>query len=168
MLIGRRIAVPAFLLVVAATCALLLVLPRQTVTTRYLDDLLILDEAYRVTSCQIPDLAFHTPLGPLTCYLLAAGYFLLRSMDGTMPAAMALVTLALSIPIPHAIGSRLHATVALLFGGRSERAGTGLQSLCGSYIAPHDEGVRETDFCKIHRHHPETQPEIGMHSAAPS
>ena len=113
----RRIPVRAFLLVVAATCALLLALPGQTVTTRYLNDLLlILDGAYRVTGGQIPNQDFHTPLGPLAYYLPAAGYVLSGSLGGAMPAAMGLVTLALSIPMLHVLGSRLHPFLALLFG----------------------------------------------------
>lgn len=113
----RRIPVGAFLLVVAATCALLLSLPGQTVTTRYLTDLLlILDGAYRVTAGQIPNQDFHTPLGPLAYYLPAAGYVLSGSLGSAMPAAMALVTLALSIPMLHVLGSRLHPFIALLLG----------------------------------------------------
>jgi len=113
----RRLPVRAFLLVVAATCALLLAFPGQTVTTRYLDDLLlILDGAYRVTAGQVPSHDFHTPLGPLTYYLPTMGYVLSGSLGGTMPAAMALITLALSIPMLHVLSSRLHAVIAILFG----------------------------------------------------
>ncbi|WP_134500015.1 hypothetical protein [Microvirga pakistanensis] len=113
----RRIPVRAFLLVVAATCAILLAFPGQTVTTRYLNDLLlILDGAYRITAGQIPGHDFHTPLGPLTYLLPAAGYVLSGSLGGAMPVTMALVTLALSIPMLHVLGSRLHAIIAILFG----------------------------------------------------
>jgi hypothetical protein len=113
----RGISARAFLLVVAASCALLLVLPGQTVTTRYLDDLLlILDGAYRVTSGQVPSHDFHTPLGPLVYYLPAAGKVLSGTFGGAMPAAMALTTLALSLPMIHVLGSRLHPLIAVLFG----------------------------------------------------
>ncbi|MXQ11453.1 hypothetical protein [Microvirga makkahensis] len=113
----RRIPVRAFLLVVAATCALLLALPGQTVTTRYLNDLLlILDGAYRITAGHVPSHDFHTPLGPLAYYLPAAGYGLSGSLGGAMPAAMALATLALSVPMLHVLGTRLHPVIALLFG----------------------------------------------------
>ena len=113
----RRMPVRAFLLVIAASCALLLALPGQTVTTRYLNDLLlILDGAYRVTSGQIPGYDFHTPLGPLTYYIPAAGYILSGTLGGAMPAAMALVTLILSLPMIHVLGSRLHPVLTLLFG----------------------------------------------------
>ncbi|WP_445504202.1 hypothetical protein [Microvirga sp. G4-2] len=113
----RRIPVRALLLVVAASCVLLLVLPGQTVTTRYLDDLfVILDGAYRVVSGQVPSRDFHTPLGPLAYYLPAAGYALAGTLGGAMPAAMALAILAFSMPTIHILGSRLHPFLALLFG----------------------------------------------------
>jgi hypothetical protein len=113
----RRLPVRGLLLAVAATCALLLALPGQTVTTRYLDDLLlILDGAYRITTGQVPNHDFHTPLGPLTYYLPATGYLLSGSFGGAMPAAMALVTLALSLPMLHVLSSRLRSTIALLLG----------------------------------------------------
>jgi hypothetical protein len=113
----RRMPVRAFLLVIAASCALLLALPGQTVTTRYLNDLLlVLDGAYRVTSGQIPGYDFHTPLGPLTYYIPAAGYILSGTLGGALPAAMALVTLVLSLPMIHVLGTRLHPVLALLYG----------------------------------------------------
>ncbi|PVE25749.1 hypothetical protein DC522_02955 [Microvirga sp. KLBC 81] len=113
----RRIPVRALLLVIAASCALLLVLPGQTVTTRYLDDLfVILDGAYRVVSGQVPSRDFHTPLGPLAYYLPAAGYALSGTLGGTMPAAMALAISAFSVPLLHILGSRLHPILAVAFG----------------------------------------------------
>ncbi|KLK94502.1 hypothetical protein AA309_03230 [Microvirga vignae] len=113
----RRIPVRALLFVVAASCALLLILPGQTVTTRYLNDLfVILDGAYRVVSGQVPSRDFHTPLGPLAYYLPAAGYALSGTLGGAMPAAMALAILAFSVPLLHILGSRLHPVLALLFG----------------------------------------------------
>lgn len=113
----RRIPVRALLLAVAASCALLLILPGQTVTTRYLSDLfLILDGAYRVAAGQIPNQDFHTPLGPLAYYLPAAGYLLSGSLGSAMPAAMALATLALSVPMLHVFGTRLHPLIAILLG----------------------------------------------------
>ena len=116
-LTDQRIPVRALLLVVAASCALLLVFPGQTVTTRYLNDLfVILDGAYRVVSGQVPSRDFHTPLGPLAYYLPAAGYVLSGTLGGAMPAAMALAILAFSVPVLHILGSRLHPALALLFG----------------------------------------------------
>jgi hypothetical protein len=116
-LTDRRIPVRALLLAVAASCALLLVLPGQTVTTRYLNDLfVILDGAYRVVSGQVPSRDFHTPLGPLAYYLPAVGYVISGTLGGAMPAAMALAILAFSVPILHILGSRLHPVLALLFG----------------------------------------------------
>lgn len=116
-LTDQRIPVRALLLVVAASCALLLTLPGQTVTTRYLNDLLlILDGAYRVTWGEVPSRDFHTPLGPLAYYLPAVGYGLSGNFGGALPAAMALTTLVLLLPMLHVFGSRLHSVIALLFG----------------------------------------------------
>lgn len=116
-LTDRHIPIWAFLLTIAVSCALLLALPGQTITTRYLADLfVILDGAYRVTSGLVPSHDFHTPLGPLVYYLPAAGYLLSGSLGSAMPTAMALVTLALSLPMIHVLGSRLHPLIAILFG----------------------------------------------------
>ena len=80
----RPMKVGPILLVAAALLALLLALPGQTVTTRYLNDLfVILDGAYRVAAGQVPNQDFHTPLGPLTYYLTAAGYALSGTLGGT-------------------------------------------------------------------------------------
>jgi hypothetical protein len=105
------------LLAAAAFLALLLALPGQTVTTRYLNDLfVILDGAYRVAAGQVPNQDFHTPLGPFAYYLSAAGYFLSGSLGGTMPTAMALITLVLALPMAHILGSRLHPFIAIPYG----------------------------------------------------
>ncbi|MFC4171992.1 hypothetical protein ACFOYU_07965, partial [Microvirga sp. GCM10011540] len=78
----RRIArVGPLLLGLAAVCALLLALPGQTVTTRYVSDLfVILDSAHRLVWGQVPNRDFHTALGPLTHYIPAAGYWLSGSL----------------------------------------------------------------------------------------
>ncbi|MCD6069998.1 MAG: hypothetical protein K0S42_514, partial [Microvirga sp.] len=65
----RPASVAAFVLAVATICALLLALPGQTVTTRYLNDLFIfLDGVHRVSEGQVPNRDFHTALGPLVYY----------------------------------------------------------------------------------------------------
>jgi hypothetical protein len=105
------------LLAAAALFALLLALPGQTVTTRYLNDLfVILDGAYRVAAGQVPNQDFHTPLGPFAYYLSAAGYALSGTLGGTMPTAMALITLLLAWPMAHILGSRLHPVIAIPYG----------------------------------------------------
>src|SRR5919112_1033505 len=96
------------LLAAAALFALLLALPGQTVTTRYLNDLIvILDGAYRVAAGQVPNQDFHTPLGPFAYYLPAAGYALSGTLGGAMPTAMALATLLIALPMAHVLGTRL-------------------------------------------------------------
>jgi hypothetical protein len=105
------------LLAAAALFALLLALPGQTVTTRYLNDLfVILDGAYRVAAGQVPNQDFHTPLGPFAYYLPAAGYALSGTLGGAMPTAMALFTLLLALPMAHILGSRLHPFIAIPYG----------------------------------------------------
>ena len=113
----RSIPVGAILLASAALFALLLALPGQTVTTRYLNDLfVILDGAYRIAAGQVPNQDFHTPLGPFAYYLSAAGYALSGTLGGAMPTAMAVMTVALALPMVHILGSRLHPFIALPYG----------------------------------------------------
>lgn len=113
----RPMKVGSILLVVAALLALLLALPGQTVTTRYLNDLfVILDGAYRVAAGQVPNQDFHTPLGPFAYYLTAAGYALSGTLGGTMPTAMALITLLVALPMAHVLSSRLHPFIAIPYG----------------------------------------------------
>ncbi|MBM1171741.1 hypothetical protein [Microvirga arabica] len=113
----RPMKVGPILLVAAALLALLLALPGQTVTTRYLNDLfVILDGAYRVAAGQVPNQDFHTPLGPFAYYLTAAGYALSGTLGGTMPTAMALITLLVALPMAHVLSSRLHPFIAIPYG----------------------------------------------------
>ena len=113
----RPMKVGPILLAAAALFALLLALPGQTVTTRYLNDLfVILDGAYRVAAGQVPNQDFHTPLGPFAYYLSAAGYALSGTLGGAMPTAMALITLLLALPMAHVLGSRLHPFIAIPYG----------------------------------------------------
>jgi hypothetical protein len=100
-----------------AVLALLLALPGQTVATKYLGDLFImLDSAYRVSLGQVPNRDFHTALGPLSSYLPAAGYGLSGTLGGAMPTAMALIMVALVLPMAHIFSSRLQPIIALPFG----------------------------------------------------
>jgi hypothetical protein len=113
----RPMKVGPILLAAAALFALLLALPGQTVTTRYLNDLfVILDGAYRVAAGQVPNQDFHTPLGPFAYYLSAAGYSLSGTLGGAMPTAMALITLLLALPMAHVLGTRLHPFLAIPYG----------------------------------------------------
>lgn len=113
----RPIPVGLILLSAAVFFALLLALPGQTVTTAYLNDLFIfLDGAHRISSGQVPNRDFHTALGPLAFYVPALGYWISGSMAGTMPTAMAAMTLGLALPMAHILSSRLRPVLAIPYG----------------------------------------------------
>lgn len=113
----RAAPVGPILLGAAALFALLLALPGQTVATKYLSDLfVILDGTYRVAAGQIPNRDFHTPLGPLAYYLPALGYWLSGALGRAMPAAMAIVTCGLALPMAYVLASRLRPVIAIPFG----------------------------------------------------
>jgi hypothetical protein len=115
---GRQMPwVSGTLLCAAAVFGLLLALPGQTITTAYLNDLFIfLDGAHRIASGQVPNRDFHTALGPLAFYVPALGYWISGSMGGAMPTAMAVITIALALPMIHILGSRLQPVVAIPYG----------------------------------------------------
>jgi hypothetical protein len=111
-----RLSPTAAVLLVAAGCALLLALPGQTVTTRYVNDLLIfLDAAYRIAGGQVPNRDFHSALGPVTYYIPALGYSLTGQLGSALPVGMALTVVALAFPIAHICASRLRPAIALPF-----------------------------------------------------
>lgn len=111
---GHQALTTVLVLAIAVACALLLALPGQTVTTKYVPDLFIhLDGAYRVVSGQAPNRDFHTPLGPLAYYLPAVGYWLSGALGGAMPTGMALLLIALVPAIAHIVGSRLRPAIAV-------------------------------------------------------
>jgi len=106
--------VAPIVLAIAAVLALVLALPGQTVTTRYLSDLFIaLDGAHRVLAGQVPSRDFHTPLGPLATYIPAAGYWLSGTLAGAMPVGVALAIAVLAPAMAHVFASRLHPIAAL-------------------------------------------------------
>jgi hypothetical protein len=106
--------VAPIVLAMAAVLALVLALPGQTVTTRYLGDLFVaLDGAHRVLAGQVPSRDFHTPWGPLVTYIPAAGYWLSGTLGGAMPVGMALVIAVLAPAMAHVFASRLHPIIAL-------------------------------------------------------
>lgn len=105
------------ILAMAALAIMLLVLPGQTVTTKYVNDLFIfLDGAYRIVWGQVPNRDFHAALGPLVYYLPAAGYLLSGSLGTAMPLGMALYVLLLAPIMAHVLSSRLRPLIALPFG----------------------------------------------------
>ncbi|MBX5103194.1 hypothetical protein HJB52_15090 [Rhizobium lentis] len=92
----------------------LLALPGRTVTTKYVNDLFVfLDGAHRIVLGQVPNVDFHSSLGPLTFYIPAAGYGLSSSMGGAMPAGMAIVVFLLAAIAAEIVGSRMHKAFGL-------------------------------------------------------
>src|SRR3712207_4145585 len=119
MRIGMERAVPvgAILLALSAAFALLLALPGQSVATKYLNDLFVLlDTGYRIAGGQVPNRDFHTFLGPLASSVPAIGYGLSGTWGGAMPTGIALLTIALALPMAHILTSRLNPVIALPFG----------------------------------------------------
>jgi hypothetical protein len=99
---------------IGAAAAAALVLPEQTVSAKYLNDLMIfLDGAHRIAWGQIPHVDFHTPMGPLTNLLPAAGLLLTGSLGAAMPLGVGLLILLLAPVMAHVLVSRLHPALAL-------------------------------------------------------
>ena len=109
---------PAAVLGMAALCVIVLALPGQTETTKYVNDLLIfLDGAHRIASGQVPNRDFHTALGPLSYYIPAAGYLLTGSFGAAMPVGVGLFILLLAPVMAYVLDSRLSARIALPLAG---------------------------------------------------
>jgi hypothetical protein len=94
--------------------AALLAVPGQTVSARYLNDLMMFfDGAHRIVSGQIPHVDFHTPMGPLTNLLPALGLALTGSYGAAMPFGVAFLMLLLAAPMAYVLSSRLRLAIAL-------------------------------------------------------
>nr|WP_246717721.1 hypothetical protein [Rhizobium aethiopicum] len=92
----------------------LLALPGRTATTKYVNDLFVfLDGAHRIVRGQVPNVDFHSALGPLTFYIPAVGYGLAGNIGGAMPAGMAIVVLLLAVIAAEIVGSRMHKAFGL-------------------------------------------------------
>jgi hypothetical protein len=101
-------------LLIAAACALLLIVPGETVVTKYVNDLFIfLDGAHRIASGQVPNRDFHAALGPLAYYVPAAGLLLTGSLGGAMPVGTALMLLAVAPALAHVLATRLRPVLAI-------------------------------------------------------
>jgi hypothetical protein len=99
---------------IGAVLALVLALPGQTVTTKYVNDLFIfLDGAYRIAEGQVPNVDFHSSLGPLAFYVPALGYWLTGSLGAAMPVGMGLSTMALAALGAHVIATRMRAVTGI-------------------------------------------------------
>lgn len=112
-----RISVPAATIVAAAiTLSLLLALPARTITTAYINDVLIfLDGAQRVAFGQVPNRDFHTALGPLVYYLPAVGLWLSGRMGGALPVGMGVLILVLTPVLAYVVTSRLRPVLGVTF-----------------------------------------------------
>jgi hypothetical protein len=98
----------------AVVLALLLALPARTITTAYVNDLLLfLDGANRIAFGQVPNRDFHTALGPLNYYLPALGFWLSGRMGGALPVGMGVLLVLLAPVFMHVLGTRLHRVLAL-------------------------------------------------------
>ncbi|HEX2146910.1 MAG TPA: hypothetical protein VHG11_04575, partial [Pseudorhizobium sp.] len=110
---GRsRLSPKVTIVVIGTVLAALLVLPGRTVTSKYVNDLFIfLDGAYRIWNGQVPNIDFHTSLGPLAFYLPALGLGLTGNMGGAMPVGMAVAVLVLAALAAEIIGSRMRKAI---------------------------------------------------------
>jgi hypothetical protein len=107
-------AVAPLVLALAALCALLLIVPGETVVTKYVNDLFIfLDGAHRIASGQVPNRDFHAALGPLVYYVPAAGLLLSGHLGGAMTVGTALVLLAVAPAVAHILATRLRPLLAI-------------------------------------------------------
>ena len=110
----RTVSLRLTILLIGLVLAATLVLPGATVTTKYVNDLFIfLDGAYRITTGQVPNVHFHTSLGPLAFYLPAFGLGMTGRMASAMPVGMALVVLVLAVISAEVLASRMRKVVAL-------------------------------------------------------
>ncbi|WP_108396209.1 hypothetical protein [Devosia submarina] len=101
----------------AVLLALFLALPARTITTAYVNDVLIfLDGANRIAFGQVPNRDFHTALGPLVYYIPAIGFGLSGRMGGALPVGMGVLILLLGPVFVHVLLSRLRPMLALPFG----------------------------------------------------
>ncbi|WP_410217218.1 hypothetical protein [Paracoccus sp. (in: a-proteobacteria)] len=94
--------------------ALVLAVPGQTVTNKYVNDLFIfLDGAYRIWMGQVPNVDFHSSLGPLVYYIPALGYGIGGTLGAAMPIGMAFVTLGIALVAAHVVPSRMRPALGI-------------------------------------------------------
>lgn len=106
--IGNFMGLRGTIICIGLLLAATLALPGRTITTKYVNDLFIfLDGSYRIWSGQVPNLDFHSSLGPLVFYLPAAGFGLTGSMGAAMPVGMGILVLMLAVVSAEIIGSRM-------------------------------------------------------------
>ncbi|WP_435170251.1 hypothetical protein [Falsirhodobacter sp. 1013] len=104
----RPAASSVLIALIGLVCAILLAAPGRTVTTAFMNDVLIfLDGAHRIHWGQVPNRDFHTALGPLVYLIPALGYWITGSFGTAMPVGMALLILGFTGLVVHVLGSRL-------------------------------------------------------------
>lgn len=109
-----RYSIALVVLASTALFSILLALPGQTVSTKYVNDLLIfLDGGYRIVQGQVPNQDFHTALGPLSFYIPALGYWLSGTLGGAMPFGMVALMLAITPSMVHILQSRMRPLIAV-------------------------------------------------------
>lgn len=107
----------ALIALIGILSAFLLAAPGRTVTTAFVNDLLIfLDGAHRIHWGQVPNRDFHSSLGPLVYLIPAAGYWIAGSFGTAMPVGMALVVLGFTAAAVHVLQSRLRPALAVPTG----------------------------------------------------
>lgn len=112
--LGRAVGLKGAIAAAGLLLAIVLAAPGRTATSKYLNDLLIfLDGAHRIALGQVPNVDFHTSLGPLAFYIPAAGYELTGKLSAAMPLGMGLLTVLLGLAAAEIIGSRMRWQIGL-------------------------------------------------------
>lgn len=105
------------IMLVCVVAALVLAVPGQTVTNKYVNDLFIfLDGVWRIDQGQVPNRDFHTALGPLVYYIPAIGRWIGGSFTSAMPIGIGLLLLAMAPVMAHVLASRLRPVLAIPLG----------------------------------------------------
>jgi hypothetical protein len=113
----RNASVAILLAAAAGVFMLMLIAPGRIISAQIPQDLwFMLDGAHRLVEGQVPNREFGTPIGPLTYYLLAAGYKITGNLGGMTPVATGLFTAALLPLLIYSVLSRLPAALALAIG----------------------------------------------------
>lgn len=102
------------IIVVTGVCAVLLVAPATTVSTKYFNDLLVfLDGGYRTALGQVPSRDFHTALGPLSFYVPGFGFWLSGRLGMAMPLGIAALMIVVAPIMIHVLQTRLRPLIAI-------------------------------------------------------
>jgi hypothetical protein len=113
----RRLSPAAIaIVVIGVACAALLAVPGRTMTTAFVNDVLIfLDGANRIAFGLAPNRDFHSALGPVVFHVPALGYFLTGDFGSALPVGMAMLLLAFLPALIRVLGSRLPLWLAIAY-----------------------------------------------------